>query len=71
MIKILHEEIVQSVEEKHFKLDVNGKEIWVSKWHEFSNMPGTTSDGGTDIIKGNELLSEDEEENVMDFIGGL
>ena len=66
-IKKLEEKTVVFKEEKHFKLLVNGKEIWVSKWFKEGEF-GT--DGDTEIFKGEELLTEEEIDEVTDYIYG-
>jgi len=69
-IKLKEQECVYSREENHYKLDVNGKEIWVMKWYENSNFPSIT-DGDTEIIKGKELLTEEEKKEAIDFVNDL
>ena len=69
-MKLQEETLVYFKQERHFKIDVNGKEIWVSKWveqdGEFYQM-----DGDIEIFKGKELLSEDEIEEVLEFVEDL
>ena len=61
MIKVNRSEKVTPTEVQ-FDLDVNGKNIYVSKW--------VDSDFCTDyeIFKGLDLLTEEEEEAVIEFI---
>ena len=61
MIKINRSEKITPTEVQ-FDLDVNGKNVYVAKWVDV--------DFCTDyeIFKGQELLTEDEEEEVVDFI---
>jgi len=65
MIKLLGEQVVSERKETHYKLNINGKEILVSKWHEYDEFG---SDGDIDIFKGKELLTEEEEELIAEYI---
>jgi len=66
---ILTDELIVSLKvEKHFKLYIDGKEILVSKYinnDEFDN------EAETEIFKGKELLTEEEQEEVIDYVNDL
>lgn len=59
---------VSQEEEKHFKLLVNGNEICVSIYKKFDEF-GCESD--IEIFKGKELLTEEEQEEVIEYIENL
>ena len=65
MIKLLGEQVVSERKETHYKFNINGKEILVSKWSEYDEFG---ADGDVDIFKGKELLTEEEEEQVLTYI---
>lgn len=67
-IKLKESLIVSSEKEVHLKLIVNNKEVWLSKYSKVDNF-GTEAD--VDFLKGKELLNEEEEDAVMDFINDL
>jgi len=67
MIKLTEQLLIAEKREVHYKLDFNGNEIWVNKWHEIDNELAMT-DGDTEIIKGIELLSEEEQEEIIEFV---
>lgn len=69
-IKLTNEELIYLKSEKHYKLDVDGKEIWINKWKE-EDPQFSVYDGDTAIIKGKELLTDDEIEEVLDFVSEL
>ena len=56
---------VASKEEWHYKVIVNGKEILVSKWHDYNEMG---AESGIDIFKGEGQLSQQERDEVWDYI---
>lgn len=64
-IDLIESKLVSSEEEKHYRIIINDKEVLVSKWHKEDNFG---FDGDTEIFKGQELLTEEEEEAVLDFI---
>lgn len=61
MINLIRSEAVTPTE-SHFEIEINGKVIQFAKWVDY--------DFCTDWewINGSELLTEDEEEEVKDFI---
>ena len=65
MIKLLGEQLVSERKEVHYKLNINGKEVWVSQWNEYDEFG---SEGDIDIFKGKELLTEDEKEQILTYI---
>ena len=67
-IKLKESLIVREEREVHLKLKVNGKEVWLSKYSKLDDF-GTEAD--VDFLKGKELLTEEEEDAVMDFINNL
>ena len=68
MIKLKDDLLISQVKEMHYKLDINGKEIWVNRWSKWDELD---TDGDTEIFKGKELLSEEEQEEVIDFVNDL
>ena len=64
-IELIDTQVIESSEEKHYKIIINNKEVWVNKWYK-NNEFGF--EGDTEIFKGKELLTEEEEEQVLDFI---
>jgi len=64
-IELIERRLVAEKVEEHFKVKINGKEVWINKWYE------TDSDftaGDSEIFKGEELLTEEEKEEVLDFV---
>ncbi len=59
--------LVYLKKETHYKLDVNGKEIWINKWQE-SDSDFSQADGDTEIIKGVKDLTEEQQEEVIEFV---
>ena len=70
MIKLKDQLLINTEREEHFKVEINGKEVWVNKWHKIDNELAIT-DGDTEIIKGEELLNEEEQEEVIDFVNQI
>lgn len=66
-IKIVESKLVCETVEEHFKVIVNGKEVWINKWHRSDN-DLDQYDGDTEIYKGLELLTEEEQEAVIDYV---
>jgi hypothetical protein len=64
-IKLLDKKVIERKEEIHYKVIINGKEVWVSKWYEDSEFG---FEGDTEIFKGQEALTEEEQEEVLDFV---
>jgi hypothetical protein len=64
-IELKDKQTVARREEVHYKIVINGKEVWISKWQEYDEYG---ADGDTDIFKGIETLSEEEQEEVIDFV---
>ena len=60
-IKILESERVTPLETQ-WKIEINGKEVWVAK---FMDMDWLVD---WEIFKGKELLTEDEQEIVVDWV---
>jgi len=61
MIKIIRSERITPTETQ-WELDVNGKNVYVAKWIDYDFIEDY------EIFKGKELLTEDEEEEVIEFI---
>lgn len=70
-MELLKSEVVQSSEEKHYAVKINGNEIWVMKYRSFTNIPNICPESNTEIIKGEELLGDEEVEEVIKFVNGL
>lgn len=64
-IKLQERKVVERKEETHYKVIINGKEVWVNKWYEDNEFG---FEGDTEIIGGKELLTEEEQEVVLDYI---
>lgn len=60
-IKIIESEKVTPLETQ-WKIEINGKEVWVTKWLDFDWCVDW------EIFKGKELLTEDEQEIVVDWV---
>jgi len=67
-IQKIDEVIVSQQKETHYKLKINEKEICVSKYIKADNFD---YENDTEIFKGKELLSEEEIDEVNDFINDL
>ena len=67
MIKTIKEKIVYLEEVKHIKLEVNGKKIEIEKYAKQDEEFGYY-DNDWSIIKGKNLLTEEEEDEVHDFV---
>lgn len=66
---IVKDKIIVSQEiEEHYKINVNGKEVLVSK---FSKSDEFGIEGDTDIFKGKESLNEEEQIEVINFVNEL
>lgn len=70
MIEKKEETIVSQSMERHFKIFINSKEVWVSKWYSTDEF-NPCGEGDTEIFKGQELLTEGEQEEVIDFVNEL
>jgi hypothetical protein len=68
MIKLIETVTVSRRIEKQYKIDVDGHEIWVSKYESFNEFD---NDYDFEIFKGKEFLTEDDEENLIDFLETL
>ena len=64
-IKLKNKKLVVDEEEKHYKIVINGKEVWVTKWYREDEFG---FNGDTEIFKGQELLTEEEQEAVLDYV---
>ena len=64
-IELKDTQIIQKKEETHYKIIINGKEVWVNKWFEYNEFE---FEGATDFIKGQELLTEEEQEAILDYV---
>jgi len=64
-IKLKEQIIVSQEMERQFKLDINGKEILVSRWQITNEFE---TDGAIEIFKGKELLTKEEQEEVFNFV---
>jgi len=67
-IELKEAKTVKFEEEKHYKILINGKEVWVTSYH---NEDEFGCEGDTEIFKGKELLTEDEEEAVLEYISQM
>ena len=65
MIKIIRDEIIMQELEQHFEVEINGKRVFVSK---YSKLDEFGIEGDTEIFKDKNKLSEDEQEEVIDFV---
>ena len=70
VIKLKDEILIEKRIEKHYKLDVNGKEIWINQYSSYTNNPEDT-DGGTEIFKGKDKLTDEEEESAMEYMDDM
>ena len=68
MPKLIRSEIISKQEEVHYEVEINGKKVYVSK---YSYMDENNCEGDTGIFKGEENLTEDEYEEVLEFIDNL
>jgi hypothetical protein len=62
MVTLINREEMTS-NETHFVLDVNGKEIFIAKWHDIDWYCEW------EIYKGSETLNETENQEVVTFMG--
>jgi uncharacterized protein YlzI (FlbEa/FlbD family) len=69
-IKLKDRLLIGEKVEEHFKVEINEKEIWINRWKEIDNELAIT-DGDIEIIKGEKLLTEEEKEEVIDYINDL
>lgn len=65
-IELDNKEIVEQRTETHYEVTVNGKTVWVSHFVSFGEHLETENE--TEIFKGEELLTDEEIEAVLDFI---
>jgi len=70
VIKLKDGILIEKRIEKHYKLDVNGKEIWINQYSSYTNNPEDT-DGGTEIFKGKDKLTDEEEESAMEYMDDM
>ena len=70
MIEKKEETIISQAMERHFVILINGKEVWVSKWYSTDEF-NTCGEGDIEIFKGQKLLTEEEQEEVIDFVNKL
>ena len=70
MVEKTEEKIVSQSMETHFKIIINGKEVWVNKWYNTDEY-NPCGEGDTEIFKGAEFLTEEEQEEVIDFVNDL
>jgi hypothetical protein len=64
-IKLTESRVVSQKYEKHYKILINGKEVYVSKWFSDDEFG---FEGDTEIFKGQELLTEEEQEAILNFV---
>jgi len=64
-IELIERQVVYSKEEIQYKININNKEVLVSKWYEEDDFG---FEGDTEIFKGQELLTEEEQEAVLDYV---
>ena len=55
-------------EEKHFKILVNNKEVWVSVYRKCDEFG---AEDNTEIFKGKEQLTAKEVDEVLEYIGNV
>jgi hypothetical protein len=67
-IKLLDEQIVSRRIEKHYKVEINGKEVLVSHYENFDEFD---CENDTEIFKYKEPLTEDEKDEVLNFVNDL
>lgn len=67
-IKIKETLVVSNEREEHYRLEIGNKEILVSRYIK-SNEFGIENE--TEIFKGKELLTEEEQEEVIEFMENL
>jgi hypothetical protein len=67
-VKLIDEMVVSRQIESHYKVEINGKEVCVSVYENFDEFD---CEKDVEIFKGKELLTDDEEEIVLDFIEDL
>jgi len=68
MIKLIESVVVSRRIETQFKIEFNENEIWVSKFENYSEFD---NDYEFEIFKGQEFLTEEDEENIIDFVETL
>jgi len=64
-IKLTESRVISQKYEKHYKILINGKEVYVSKWFNDNEFG---FEGDTEIFKGQELLTEEEQEAILNFV---
>ena len=64
-IELKETQMVARKIEIHYKVVINGKEVWVNKWEEFNELE---IDAGIEFFQGEELLTEEEKEVVIEYI---
>ena len=64
-IKLKEKATVTQETENHYKIIINDKEVWVSKHFKHDEF-GIEND--TEIFKGEELLTEEEQDEVIEFV---
>jgi hypothetical protein len=64
-IKIIREGVVTQEIEKHFEVEINKKRVCVSTYLKLDEFG---QEGDTEIFKGKDLLTDKEQEQVIDFI---
>jgi hypothetical protein len=64
-IEIKERKLVASRVENHYKVIINGKEVYVSRLCWFDEFD---TDRETEIFKGQELLTDEEIDEVIEFV---
>lgn len=65
-ISLEKREVVSQEIEEHFEVTVNEKTVWVSRYSKFGEH--ISPEAETEIFEGKEMLSEEEEDEVMMFV---
>ncbi len=65
-ISLVRREVVSQRIEEHFKIKINKKLVWVSRYNEYGEH--ISSELEIEIFKGKDLLTEDEIEEVAAFV---
>lgn len=64
-IELKEKEMVAHKTEYHYKIIVNGKEVWVNRWQNYDEFG---MEGDTVIFKGEEKLTEEEKDEILNFM---
>jgi hypothetical protein len=70
MIELKEAKDIYTKVEKHFAVIINDKEVWINRYYEWDSEFGI-SEGDIEIFKGEENLTEEEKEQVIEFIESI